>query len=94
MSLAILFLSFIEFWIFRLVNPTFTAFTPLTGLAMVLVFGLLLLNWYLVFGVGARGIRYVYPYFEFEDRLSERRKNLRKVWIITVTALYGAGVQR
>jgi hypothetical protein len=26
---AILFLSFIEFWIFRLVNPTFTAFTPL-----------------------------------------------------------------
>jgi hypothetical protein len=89
---AIVLLSFIDFRFFSLIDPTFTAFTPLNGLSMVLVFGVLLFNWYLIFSIGGRAIRYVYPYFEFEDRLSERRKDLRKWWIITVTALYGAGI--
>jgi len=89
---AIVLLSFTEFRLFSLVDPTFTAFTPLNGLSMVLVFGVLLFNWYLIFSIGGRAIRYVYPYFEFEDRLSERRKDLRKWWVVTVTALYGAGL--
>ena len=60
---------------------------------MLLVFAVLLMNWYLVFSLGGRGIRYVYPYFEFEDRLSERRKDLRKWWIVTVAALYALGLK-
>ncbi len=90
--LGFLALSFLEFRLFQLIQPSFTILTPLSGLAVLLVFSLLLANYYIVFSVGGRAIRYVYPYFELEDRLSEKRKDLRKWWVITVAAVYSGGV--
>lgn len=85
-------LSFIELRTFQLMRPSFTIYTHLTGLSAVIVFILLVLNYYIVLLAGARAIRYLYPYFELEARLSERRKDLRKFWIATITVLYGGGM--
>lgn len=85
-------LSFLEFRLFHFFFPQFTLFTPLTGLASLLLIIILLHNQYIIFSLGRRAMRYLYPYFELEDRLSERRKDLRKLWIVAVTALYGGAV--
>lgn len=90
--LAFVGLCFVEFRLYQLLRPTFTFLTPLTGLASIAVFVIFLVNHYLVFSVGGRATRYLYPYFELEDRLSERRKDLRKWWMATVLALYGSGL--
>ena len=90
--LGFLALSFLELRLFELARPDFTLSTPLSGLAIVAVFALLWINQYVVFAAGGRAIRYLYPYFELEDRISERRKDLRKWWTVTVIAVYGGGL--
>lgn len=85
-------LSFLELRLFQLLRPGFTIHTPLTGLSVLIAFILLLANQYLVLSVGGRSMRYLYPYFELEDRLSERRKDLRRWWVATVTTVYGGGL--
>jgi hypothetical protein len=85
-------LSFLEFRLIHLLYPQFTLFTPLTGLISLLLITVLLFNHYIIFSLGRRVMRSLYPYFELEDRLSERRKDLRKLWIVAVTALYGGAV--
>jgi len=89
---GVVMLSLLEFRTLRLIHPSFTIHTPLTGLSALLVFILFLLNVYIVFNLGGRAMRYLYPYFELEDRLSERRKDLRKWWLATVCALYSSGL--
>lgn len=85
-------LSFVEFRLYQLAKPEFTMLTPLTGLASLGVFLLLSLNLFVSLLVGGRAMAYVYPYFELQDRLSERRRDLRKLWITTVSAVYGGGL--
>ncbi|GAJ16700.1 unnamed protein product, partial [marine sediment metagenome] len=36
--------------------------------------------------------QYLYPYFELEDRLSQKRKDCRKFAITGMIALYGSGL--
>ena len=90
--LGFLALSCLELRLFEMARPDFTLLTPLGGLAIVAVFALLWLNHYVVFAAGGRAIRYLYPYFELEYRISERRKDLRKWWTATVIAVYGSGL--
>ena len=90
--LAFLALSFLELRLFELARPDFTLLTPLGGLAIVAVFALLWINQFVVFSAGGRAIGYLYPYFELENRVSERRKDLRKWWAVTIIAVYGSGV--
>jgi len=90
--LGFLALSCLQLRLFEMARPDFTLLTPLSGLAIVAVFALLWINQYVVFEVGGRAIRYLYPYFELEDRISERRKDLRKWWTVTVIAVYGSGL--
>jgi len=85
-------LSALELKLFQYLRPGFTVQTPLNGISLLAVFILLAINFYVVLLAGGRAIRYLYPYFELQDRLSEKRKDLRKLWIATVGVLYGGGV--
>lgn len=89
---AFLMLSLLELRAVTLIDPTFSLTTPLNGLSLLAAFFLLRLNYELAFRASLKVMQYVYPYFEFEDRISEGRKSLRTLWIATMTALYGFGL--
>lgn len=90
--ITLVILSLLEFRLFQFVNNNFDLFTPLSGLAIILVFVLLLFNHNMVFIFGAKLFQYLYPYFELEDRLSHARKDYRKFAIAGIVALYGGGL--
>ena len=90
--LGFLALSCLELRLFEMARPDLALSTPVSGLAIVAVFAVLWINQYVVFSVSGQAIRFLYPYFELEGRISERRKDLRKWWTATVIAVYGSGV--
>lgn len=90
--LGLICLSFLEFKGIHWLNPRFTFYTPLNGLSSILTFLLLLLNYYAVFWCGGKITQHLYPYIEFESRLSQPIKDWRWLWGLTIASIYTSGV--
>lgn len=89
---AFICMSFLEIKFLHWIKSDFTLNTPLTGLTSVITFIVLIWNYYLSFYVGAKTLQYLYPYLEFQDRISQTKKEWRWLIIPAIGAVYGGGI--